>query len=257
MYKKTPMLNNILNLWRKTTVLEILICDDENIFCSHLEKIILEYGQKTGERIMTEVFNSGEKLLEYIENSESAIDIIFLDIEMDGINGVKIGQVLRKEMENNATQIVYVSAKNSYAMELFQNRPFNFLVKPICEEQIYRILDDYYKVSNKSTPFFEITVNRVTKKILVNDIMYFESLTREILIHTTKENISFYGKLSSIENNPSLTNFLRIHKSFLVNKLYIEEYKSTSVQLLNKEVLQISRHYCNLIKQHLLDSHTK
>lgn len=91
----------------------IAICDDQNAICSEIETILLEYQKLTMQEIQIEVFYSAEKLNTFMEY-EHNFDLIFLDIEMEGLNGLELGRKIREEMDNQITQIVYVSGKESY-----------------------------------------------------------------------------------------------------------------------------------------------
>lgn len=95
----------------------IVICDDNEIFCFQLEDILnrIFKGRPTPPRIT--MFNEAEKLEEYIANDMS-IDLLFLDIEFhsESVNGVNIAQFLREQSEGQATQVVFVSSKSEYAM---------------------------------------------------------------------------------------------------------------------------------------------
>jgi DNA-binding LytR/AlgR family response regulator len=235
-------------------MLKLLICDDENAFCSHLESLLFEYQNEKSIEIKTEVFYSGEKLLEYLKSPETGIDIVFLDIEMDGINGVKTGQILREEIGNNTTQIVYISAKDSYALELFQNRPMQFLVKPITKEDIFKVLDTYIKISVSMNTYFEYSSSKSTHKIILKNILYFESRLRKKLIHTTSGEIEFYGGFSDLINNPVLKNFIQINRSLLVNPQNIAEYHNDYLLLVNSEKLIVSRVYLQNVKKHLIST---
>lgn len=76
----------------------------------------------------------GEELLKYMRNNED-FDIIFLDIEMQEINGIQVGAVIRKELDRFLTQIIYVTAFESYIGQLFQNQSFEYIAKPIDEKR--------------------------------------------------------------------------------------------------------------------------
>lgn len=70
------------------------------------------------------------------------LDLLFLDIEFGkGMDGVKVGEMLRADLANEAAQIVYVSAVEDYAMRLFRNRPMDFLPKPVKRQDIERVMN--------------------------------------------------------------------------------------------------------------------
>ena len=85
-------------------VFQIAICDDEQTICSQIEKIILNYFKTTPQKVKIEVFYSGERLCEFIEK-EHSFDLIFLDIELERINGIEVGMKIREEMDNGVCQV--------------------------------------------------------------------------------------------------------------------------------------------------------
>ncbi|WP_373481424.1 response regulator [Acetobacterium sp.] len=97
------------------------ICDDQRAICSQIEGIILENQNTFVEQVEIDVFYSGEKLAEFIKN-EHDFDLVFLDIEMEGLNGLDLGRKIREEMDNQTMQIIYVSGKESYYKDLFDVR---------------------------------------------------------------------------------------------------------------------------------------
>ena len=121
------------------------ICDDEIEFCTEIEGFVQEYAEKEEITVETEIFTSGEVLFETINNGNT-FELLFLDIELGGINGVEVGHRLREKVENEAMQIVYVSSKESYAMQLFQIRPFDFLTKPVNMEKISKVMSEYKRL---------------------------------------------------------------------------------------------------------------
>ena len=112
------------------------ICDDNIAFGSQMEKYLEEYAKREAIPLDIVIFGSGSEYLKYLQ-AEAPIDILFLDIELEEkINGIFVGKKIRMDLRNEITQIVYVSALEEYAIQLFQNRPMDFLIKPIKQEDI-------------------------------------------------------------------------------------------------------------------------
>ena len=88
----------------------------------------------------------GEEYLKFLAE-EAPVDLLFLDIKFeDGMDGIAVGKELRADLKNEITQIVYISGLESYAMQLFQNRPMDFLLKPVKQEQGDRIMEEYIRL---------------------------------------------------------------------------------------------------------------
>ena len=119
--------------------IKIAICDDDiNIQFTiegFLQHILEEYGVESE----IECFDLGDKICESHEKGK--FDLIFLDIEYEGKNGVEVGKYIREIVGDEIVQIAYISGNTGYAMELFEYRPINFLVKPITETEVKKVID--------------------------------------------------------------------------------------------------------------------
>lgn len=232
--------------------MKAIVCDDEKCTCSELEEVLLKYAKEKGVPLVTEVFYSGDILMDYLKKEK--IDILFLDIELPGKNGVMVGKYIREVLEEEAIFLVYISSKENYALQLFQNRPFDFLVKPIEQEKIYHVLDNIYRISGKNSVGFEFQIQSSRYRILYKDILYFQSTGRKINIMMKKEIKTFYGRLDEIEAKIPENIFLRIHKSYLVNKNYVKEFTYEWVKMLNGDILNISKTNRADVRRKILES---
>lgn len=232
--------------------MKTVICDDEKSTCSELEEIILKYAKEKSVSLVTEVFYSGDTLLDYLKREK--INILFLDIELPGKDGVMVGKYIREVLEEENIFLIYISSKENYALQLFQNRPFDFLVKPIEPAKIYHVLDNIYRISEKNSVGFEFQTQNSTYRISYKDILYFQSTGRKINIVMKKEIRTFYGKLNEIEKRIPENVFLRIHKSYLVNKNYVQEFTYEWVKMLNGDVLNISKINRADVRRKILES---
>ena len=94
----------------------VAICDDDELLCSQLEGMLEPY-RKRG-LIRSEIFHSGEKLCKALDSGKH-YDLLFLDIELCVMNGIDVGKKIRDVLDNERIHIIYISAKQEYAMELF------------------------------------------------------------------------------------------------------------------------------------------
>ena len=209
--------------WEKS-VIKIAICDDEMEFCSELEKNIIKVFDERCMEYDIDVFNSGEELCGKIETGDLSYtyDLLFIDIELPEMNGVDIGRYIRKHLKNQIVQIVYVSSKQEYAMELFDFRPLNFLIKPIEENDILTVIEQFQEINEKDSYLFRFKKGREFYKIPINKILYFERKGRKIYVHLYEEEYDYYDSLELIYENLKQYNFLFIHKSYLVNYRFIK-----------------------------------
>jgi DNA-binding LytR/AlgR family response regulator len=216
------------------------ICDDESIICSEIENIILNYGKSISEKIEVDVFYSGEELYEFLKN-DNCLDMIFLDIELNKLNGIELGRIIRNELKNENIQIVYISSKENYAMELFEVRPLNFLIKPVDDVKIIKIVNKAMELINNIDIYFKYKQGHNFCKKEIKDIIYFESDNRQVKMVTTTDEITFYSNLSEIHSQLEAHKFFFTHKSYLVNYYHVAEFYYDKLILTNSHVLPISQ----------------
>lgn len=229
------------------------ICDDDIAFGCQMEEYLKEYARKENMEINIEVFLSGEDYLKYLKE-ESALDVLFLDIELGrNTNGVMVGNLIRSDLANEVTQIVYVSASESYAMQLFRNRPMDFLVKPVKREDIERVMAEYKRIFFDKKRFFEFRIGKITYRISDDEILYIQCSGKKIEIVTNKENKEYYGTMTEVEKQVDADKFWVIHKSYIVNINYISEFRVNEIVMITGDVLPISRSYQKKVQEKLLN----
>lgn len=168
-------------------MIRIAIVDDDCYLSSHVERVLLAYNRISTYDFEIEVFNSGYDLFQYLEEEQN-FDLIFLDIEMEGCNGVEIGRILRDEQKDNITQIVYITACDGYERQLFQIRPMNFLEKPLSSSMIVGEVEKYIELFAGMEQLFSFTCQRKNLKIPYKDIIYFRSDDKKIEIWVSYDN---------------------------------------------------------------------
>ncbi len=202
-------------------MLRIAICDDDSKFTRKLETLVLQESQKLGIRADTDVFSDGKTLLKSFQNGDH-YELIFIDIEMEQVDGITAARRIREI--DRTVLLVYVSGYDKYLKELFEVEPFRFLSKPLNHTQFDRYFKEACKRINETEVFYQFTFNKEIRKRSVKDIVYFESNNRIVYIHLKDgTNEYFYGKLNNVEKELAASRqyFLRIHQSFLVNYDYI------------------------------------
>lgn len=218
---------------------KIAVCDDEQIICSTMYNKLLDLSKSKSVIFEIDCFTSGEELCDEIKHTN--YDLLFLDIELPKMNGVAVGQYIRETLKNENIQIAYISSKQEYAMELFEMRPINFLVKPLSDEKIESLVDKFLKLNKIDTETFNFKAGHNYYKIPFSDILYFCSNGRKINIVTLKKEYEFYGSLDNIYSEVKNKKFLFVHKSFLVNFKYIRKYQYEQLTMSDNKIIPVSQ----------------
>lgn len=232
-------------------MLRVAICDDEKIVTAQIEELVLTSCVDRGILAYTDTFYSGITLNEYMEMGNE-YDIIYLDIEMPLMNGIEFAKRLRKV--NSEALLIYISAHTEYAIQLFDVDTFRFITKPICEAKFHEIFKKAYEKIISGNRFFSYFYNKNCYKVRLKSIFYFESRGRIIHIIMEDRREEFYGKLNDVEEklNSEKIQFIRIHKSYLVNMENVERLGYDKVVLKNGEELRISEKRQRLIQKQFL-----
>ena len=203
-------------------MLNIAICDDDIQTTGQIEMMIQKIAKRNFADVDIEVFWNGESLADSVVAGDG-YDIIYLDIEMNNEDGISTAKRIRKYDKN--VLIIYVTSHENYMKESFSVRPFQFLVKPVSEKQMEICFMAAYEDINSGDFYFRYSYQRMNHKVLIRDILYFESSKRKVFIATREEIFEFYGKLNEIENSLKVCkiSFLRVHQSFLVNYKHIKD----------------------------------
>jgi len=231
----------------------VAICDDETKIGADLECALIDIFTKLSIKHEVTVFFTGEELCKAIE-SGSHYDLIFLDIEFaqNEINGVEVGHIVRDIYNDHMVSIVYISRIKSYAYELFDIQPFNFLVKPLKYEKIDEVIRKYIKISGLWLEDFTYKIGHDAFKVKIKDIVYLESDDKKIILHLANgKKEEFYGSIKEVyQEQLKEFDFLFIHASYIVNYDYVTALKFNQVSLVDCAMpLPISKHRKNEVRE--------
>lgn len=231
--------------------IKIAICDDDIKIQFSLEGFLQNILEEYSIQSEIECFDSGDALCDaYVKGK---FDLIFLDIEFEGKNGVEVGRYIRETAGDETVQIAYISGNTGYAMELFEYRPINFLVKPIKEGEMKRVVDKYLLLKGQNEENFQYKIGSDLYQVALSEIKYFSSRARKVILHGREKEAEFYGSLESICSQIKGKRFLYVHKSFLVNYQCIAKMEYEQVTLYDGTVIPISQARRPAIRKQFMD----
>ena len=217
------------------------ICDDDKVLCSLLEEQLQALSGEMAVKFETEVWYSGEALEQDLQKGVG-LDILFLDIELMQKNGIEVGAFIRDELKDVDTHIVYISAKQSYAMELFKMQPLDFIVKPVTASKLKEVMERSMQRKRYAENRFTYQKGGQIFQVPFRDILYLTSMDKKILLIKKDGQEEFYGKLKEIRAQLP-DDFLMIHQSYIIHQEYVSEYAYESVRMINGDILSISKPY--------------
>ena len=225
---------------KDNTIMQIAICDDNVTTCTLVEGILLKCKKTMTLKLKIDVFYSAMSLLDHL-NAGNAYDLIFLDIEMDSVNGIDAGKYIRSSLGDYSTEIAYVSGYNNYDRQLFAVQPLDFIPKPIKEDSIINVLNIALKRKGRFGNVFCYEKEGATFKIPAENILYFESKGRKVEIVATTGVDEFYGVLKSISERVSKEQFIQINRYMIINYQHAIKITSQEVTMSNGKVYPIGK----------------
>lgn len=218
-----------------------IIIDDEPIAI----KVIQEHLEKF-ENI--ECIKGFTKAIDAIEilNKEK-IDLLFLDINMPGISGIEFLKSL-----TNPPKVIFTTAYREFAVDAFELDAIDYLVKPISFERFLKAINKFLSLAQanqdtgnieiKEKDYIVLKADKKNYKIRFADILFIESLDNYIKVHTNDLSIICYESLLAIEKLLPSSEFLRIHRSYIINLTKIDVFTSSYVEI-GERKFTIGRNY--------------
>ncbi len=229
-------------------MVKVAFCDDEAKILEDLSVKIKSEFENLSCKIDLYTTENSIELLEYLKNYP--VDILFLDIDMPTISGMEIAQtLLNSEIK---TLLVFVTGQDALVYKSFKYHPFGFIRKTYFDEEISGVVKSLVEEMQKSSDTFLFKTNDGFNRIKLRDILYFESESNYINLHTKESVYKFRSTVSAIEKELSTKGFIRTHKGFLVNQEHIFSVKSENVVLSNNVVLPIGRTNRDVIKARIM-----
>lgn len=230
--------------------MRIAVCDDEK----EIRQILSEKTRGLYPKAEVCSFGSGEEFL----SSGQLADILFLDIQMPGENGIEIAKRMRRQ--NQRTVLIFVTALKEYVFEAFDVGAFHYLVKPFDDEKfrevLLRAVEQYWQINvlvqqrKAEERYILIKAGGVRTRIFVKDIVYAEVYNRKVMIHCQDEEIEYYGRLSDLEKQLG-EDFFRPHRAYLVHFRYVVQYDASRIRMGKGTALMAKQKYPEFVKRYM------
>ncbi len=223
-----------------------IIIEDE----APAQDVLTTYIEKTDWLSLSAVFEDAITAMDYLKHH--AVDLIFLDIQIPGINGMQFLKVLK-----NKPDIIITTAYTDHAIEAFELEVRDYLKKPISFDRFLKSVNRIPRPRESSSivplgtkadndqGFAFFNVNKMKVKVMFNEIRYIESMKEYVYIHLESGKIATKISISDIEKYLE-GKFVRIHRSFIVNADKITAYTAEEI-FINKVSLPIGTNYKKLV----------
>lgn len=216
---------------------EIIICDDEIIDRKLVRAMVEKYMAENHVDSRITEFSSAD---EFMSAPARRPDVIFLDIYMEGMDGVELAHKIREQ--NKESQIVFITSSNEFASDAFEVEALSYLRKPVNESKLREVLD---RVMQRMihTRFIDVNSERSSVRIYLSDIVYIETLGRRLAIHTDNDSVMTYMSLAKIIDELPETEFVRTSRFEVASLSHIELISGKEIKMSDGKMLQISQNF--------------
>lgn len=234
----------------------IALCDNDASFLKIAKQIIEKYMLSCNYAYSIDLYQSGKDLLQEISKLE-IYDLIFLDVDMPEKSGLDVAREIRKT--NNKITIAFITAYINYAIDGYKVNAIRYIIKDnsTLQEALQECMDVALMQKQKKEATIQKKFREGTRNIYIEDIIYAESYLHLIYFHVyvRDEIVQFtlYDKMDELEQQLGGFDFLRIHKSYLINLKYVQKVDRYQLTTTNDMVLPIGQTRYNRVREAFLD----
>ena len=217
-------------------MVHIAICDDEKYMSDKISTMVSDFFRKKNMLIVISQFSSGKELLKY----DQIIDILFLDIQMKGIDGMETARKLRSRKFKGF--LIFITVLKEMVFRSFEVQAYDYLVKPIEERDFEKTMERLWdSMRNASEASLLVQKGYESSIISFDEIIFCEVIDRKIYLHlVSSEVIDFYERIENLETKLD-SRFFRCHRSFLINLKYLKSYKNGIAYMESGKEIPVSR----------------
>lgn len=216
--------------------MKIAICDDDWHMQQTLRLLIDEIYQDLD--MLVDGFTSGEALLAAVQKQSQPYQLILLDIEMRGIDGIETAKRLRKLLPD--CYIIFITSHDEFALTGYEVAAFRYLVKPVQPEKLTEAISAVRaELSDHIT--LHVEDGPVEALLRVKDIYYIEAQDKRVRVVLKDTAFSDRRGIDEIERALAGEDFFRVHRSYLINLRYVARLDKTEILLVSGEQIPLSR----------------
>lgn len=218
--------------------MRIAVCDDEPAMLEYLSGLVLRWGEQQGEQVAVERFPSAQAL--WFAWAESPrFDLLLLDIQMEGMDGVALAHKIRERDERCV--ILFITGTAEFMAEGYDVSAMHYLLKPVDEAKLFACLEKAAARLRRAPRQLLLPVDGVQTRFCAEDIFYAEAFAHTVCIHTGASQAQVQVSISALEQLLAGEPFIRCHRSYLVNLRHIRRIGREELLLDGGEKLPVSR----------------
>lgn len=227
-------------------MLNIAIVDDEEAQAKLLSVYAAAWAKQNNKVASVHTYSNAESFyFEWCENK--SFDVLLLDIQMDGMNGIELAKEIRKHDEN--LSIIFITGLSDYIQEGYEVSALHYLIKPVDEEKLYACLDRACIKVKREQPSIVINSDSETVRILQEELIYAEAFAHTIFLQTVKSGFEARMNIGELEKALLPDLFIRCHRSYIAGLKYISKIGKSELMLDTGKSIPVSRRLYNKVNQ--------
>lgn len=226
-------------------MLKIAICEDESSQREYLCQVVETYFKKNKIDYKLYAYENGVNLL----SEKVFFNLIFLDIDMPGLNGIDLAKRIR--CRNKKAKIFYVTGYSEYLHHAFGVHAFSYLIKPVSEEELHKRIEEameYFRAETEKPVFSLKTLDGIVR-VPPEDIYYFEFFMRKIKVVTGKNEYKMDGTMYQLLEQVREHGFASPHQSFIVNLYHVKKVIGYEIYLSNQAIIPLAQKKAVIFKE--------
>ncbi len=227
--------------------MRLAICDDESSIIDILEEKLHKYFIPKNLEYDIRKYSRGEDL---VKDDFSSIDLLFLDVEMPGLDGMETAKEIRKSDKD--MKIVFLTGYSEFVFESFKVDAFRYLLKPLSDKELWETLDEVCKQKQDPEDYLTFRFQNEDYSIRYSDILYIEVMRDKIWIHCYENSYRWRGTMKEVVDRLEGKGFFQVHRSYLVNMEKIRSYTSKLIRLDNDCEVPMSKYRQDAFKEEYL-----
>ena len=230
--------------------LSIAICDDLESERLRLARMVQNYADQHGLAVRLRLFPDGESLLTALRGPDP-VHLLFLDIYMPGLSGLETARQIRAA--GNDLSIIFATTSQDHGMDSFEVRASDYLVKPFQEGEVNAALEWFFSHPPEPLRLLSIYSEGEWRQLRLSSIYYIDVYGHQARVHTPKEVLITRRGLDDLESSIDSGDFLRCHRSFLVNMNHVEGIEGNDFRMRDKTLVPITASQAAQIRGRFID----
>lgn len=231
-------------------IINIVLVDDEQIQLDFMETLIKKMTEKQNLVVQIDQYKNGESFLFALDEHPNW-DLAFLDVEMEELSGMDVAHVIREKAPHMS--VVFATAYAEYAVDGYKVQALDYLLKPIKETDIERVLNRYLHLKPQQEKIVILEIDSEFQRVPMNDIICIEASGREVTITLKNDILKIKKSLTEMTDLLDESQFIKTHRSYLVNLQHVTQLLKVDVELDNGDLIPLSRRLAKDVQGAFID----